>query len=124
MSTFRRFVANIKVFSASVKASSALMISFVITIIIIVITIITIIIMITLFCSETLHFALARIRITPACPYLKLTLCYAPGVDYDLEHGVDDDVGDGLMDTVRVLIMWVVGAMLFVHVCSLDDRGD
>ena len=99
MSTFRRFVANIKVFSASVKASSALMISFVITIIIIVITIITIIIMITLFSSETLHFALARIRITPACPYLKLTLCYTPGVDYDLEHGVDDDVGDGYCDS-------------------------
>ena len=47
----------------------------IINITIIVITIITIIIMITLFCSETLHFALARIRITPACPYLKLTLC-------------------------------------------------
>ena len=78
------------------------MISYVITIFIIVVTIIiiiTIIIMITLFCSETLHFALARIRITPACPYLKLTFCQTLGVDYDLVHGVDDDVGDGYCDS-------------------------
>ena len=28
------------------------------------------------------------------------------------------------MDTVIVVIMWVLGAVLFVHICSLDDQGD
>ena len=28
-----------------------------------------------------------------------------------------------VMDTVIVVIMWVVGDILFVHICSLDDHG-
>ena len=27
------------------------------------------------------------------------------------------------MDTVIVVIMWVDGDILFVHICSLDDHG-